>query len=261
MPICRDTRIHITEVTKELGEVESLADAQKEDIWGLGLVLYEAIFGHYPFNVKNLTQEQLLEGLKNLTQTDLDRAININTKYPRSEPGIIEGKDIIELLTHMLKVDPKERWTAKELLDFYNSKLKVAPSVMSVPASTSWLGSLLSPRPSQRINGQQQTVRSSDILKEFENTAEALLEGNQREVDSHVENAQKIIDSGPYDASYLKKMETVYQNDLRSLQFGSERSKLSELAERKIQFDTAVLDLLRQLLTNTKRDGFSSNSG
>ena len=243
IPVCRviGTPAYVSPKSlRHWGDVESLADAQREDIWGLGLVLYESIFGNYPFDIAGLSPEQLKEALKNLTQADLDRAFNINTKYPRSDPGIIDGQAIIELLTHMLRVDPKERWTAKQLLDFYNSKLKMAP------VTTSWLSGLLSPRSGQRKTNQQQTVRSGDILKEFENAAESLIDDDQAGVDTHVANAQQIIGSGTYDLQYLKDIADMYRSDLKSL-LAEGKVAFEELADRKARFDSAVLELLQQL--------------
>ena len=240
IPACRyfGTPAYVSPTSmKDWGHVESLADAQKEDVWGMGLVLYESIFGHYPFDTTGITQEQLGEALKNLTQADLDRAFTINTKYPRSEPGIVNGQDIIELLSHMLRVDPKERWTSKQLLEFYNSKLKMTPE------STSWLSGLLSPRSTQRKNGQQQTVRSSDILKEFENVAESFADDDQAGVDAHMKHAQQLIASGPYDIQYLKDKRDLYERDLASMQ----KEYNNEMAERKAKFDQAVLDMLKQI--------------
>ena len=137
----------------------------------------------------------------------------------------------------MLRVDPKERWTSKQLLEFYNSKLKMTPE------STSWLSGLLSPRSTQRKNGQQQTVRSSDILKEFENVAESFADDDQAGVDAHMKHAQQLIASGPYDIQYLKDKRDLYERDLASMQ----KEYNNEMAERKAKFDQAVLDMLKQI--------------
>ena len=54
IPACRyaGTPAYVSPTSlKNWRHVESLADAQKEDIWGMGLVFYEAIFGHYPFDI------------------------------------------------------------------------------------------------------------------------------------------------------------------------------------------------------------------
>ena len=112
------------------------------------------------------------------------------------------------------------------------------------PGSSSWLSGLLSPGSTQRKTNQQQTVRSSDILKEFENAAESLIDEDQAGVDAHVANAQQIIASGLYDLQYLKDKWNQYQQELASLQ----KEYLGEVAERKARFDTAVLELLKQLV-------------
>ena len=117
----------------------SLAEAQKEDVWGLGIVFYEIVFGKYPFpqlfrggrNPFIASPEQSLAFLRNLQQQDIDTLIPQNTPYPRSEPSDISGSVIINLIHQMLAVNPQERPNVDALLNYFNQNIRI-PSAGSI---------------------------------------------------------------------------------------------------------------------------------
>lgn len=100
------------------GRETSVANEQKEDIWGLGMTLYTIIFGEFPPEI------QTEQDIANLTQEKIYLFINESTPYPRSEPEIISGQDIIYLLVNMLRINPNERWNIYQLLDYFNQHVR-----------------------------------------------------------------------------------------------------------------------------------------
>jgi hypothetical protein len=100
------------------GQKVSLEDEQKEDIWSLGMTLYVLIFGHFPSEI------QTEEDVANLTQDKVNQFLNRNTPYPRTPPPTISGRDIIFLISRMLKVDPNERWDIERIRQYFNSHLQ-----------------------------------------------------------------------------------------------------------------------------------------
>lgn len=111
------------------GRKTSVANEQKEDIWGLGMTLYTIIFGGFPPEIQ--TEQDVFT----LTQEEIYLFINEITPYPRSDPGIISGQDIIYLLTQMLRVNPNERWNIHQLLDYFNEHLNVPHEPTEEPMS------------------------------------------------------------------------------------------------------------------------------
>jgi serine/threonine protein kinase len=72
---------------------------QKEDIWALGITLYQLLFGRLPYEGENLYQ---------VVQAAKDRPIQIP-----------DGTDpqVVRLLEGMLKLDPAERFLVDDVLD------------------------------------------------------------------------------------------------------------------------------------------------
>jgi serine/threonine protein kinase len=100
------------------GQKVSLEDEQKEDIWSLGMTLYALIFGNFPSEIR--TEQDVAT----LTQEMVNQFLNRNTPYPRTPPTTISGRDIIFLVSRMLKVDPNERWDIERIRQYFNSHLR-----------------------------------------------------------------------------------------------------------------------------------------
>jgi calcium-dependent protein kinase len=75
---------------------------EKCDIWSCGVILYIFLCGYPPFNGES--------------DTDIMKAVKKGSyDFPQEEWGSI-SKDAKELVTLMLKYDPKARYSAKECL-------------------------------------------------------------------------------------------------------------------------------------------------
>jgi serine/threonine protein kinase len=84
---------------------------QKEDIWALGITLYQLLFGHLPYEGDNLYQ---------VVQAAKDRPVVIP-----------DGTDpqVVRLLEGMLKLDPAERFLIGDVLD--SPAIRRAPELAS----------------------------------------------------------------------------------------------------------------------------------
>ena len=109
------------------GQEVSLADEQKEDIWSLGMTLYAVIFGHLPSEIRTEAD------IANLTQEQVNRFLNRSTPYPRTPPETISGRDIIFLISRMLKVEPDERWPITQIRRYFNTHLRAPAPVQRRP--------------------------------------------------------------------------------------------------------------------------------
>ncbi len=96
----------------------SVKQAQQSDIWSLGITLFDLIFGYYPFPDDDI--DSTIEYLSTLTSDQLVAIINEETPYPRHLPDN-RGKEIIYLLTRMLQVNPNNRWSTQQLLDYFKN--------------------------------------------------------------------------------------------------------------------------------------------
>jgi hypothetical protein len=105
---------------------------QLEDIWSLGLTLYQIIFKSLP---QCLRSSQTRADIAKLTQADIHAFLNVRTPYPRSKPPGLAPSVIIYLLTRMLQVDPWERWDILILQDYLLSNLTLPPLADGVSVS------------------------------------------------------------------------------------------------------------------------------
>lgn len=92
-----------------LGMPINLHQGQKADIWALGATLYEVIVGDLPY-----TQGKNLPKMK---QSDV-QLLNDEVSY-----GLISASFINKLINSMIRVDPRERPTAKELLQSFKLEM------------------------------------------------------------------------------------------------------------------------------------------
>jgi len=75
----------------------------KADVWALGVLFFKLIFGVLPFKAKSA--EQILK-----------KILNIGLRFPRTRRISNHVKEGIE---KMLKIREKDRFTAKEVLDWF----------------------------------------------------------------------------------------------------------------------------------------------
>ena len=90
-------------------------DAVKEDIWSLGVTMYEAFFGRLPF----------------VGETVYEIAMNIRNTPLEFGPGASE--EFKDLLRHVLCVDPNERYSLDDILN--HSFMKQAEEMVHVDCS------------------------------------------------------------------------------------------------------------------------------
>lgn len=86
-------------ISPEVLEAESRSSGKASDVWCLGVMLYTILVGHYPFNAIDLSS--LLQKIK-------------RCKF--SLPDILSPKAKC-LIHNILRPDPVERLTAREILD------------------------------------------------------------------------------------------------------------------------------------------------
>jgi len=197
---------------KSIGKPFTLEDEQKEDIWSLGLTLYEIIFKTLPPPFKNAT---IITDIANITQEQMDNALSV--PYPRQSTDILPIQYIITLLTNMLQVNPVERWDVKTLLNYFNMAIQSQMSShlinMTKPLSKP---SHLNLRP---IRGAADGLISSydpiiaelqaqDLCKFINEAFMYLWEGN----DSMFNKYMDYIENSYIDPQYL---EDCYQNYLQ----------------------------------------------
>jgi serine/threonine protein kinase len=104
----------------------SVTAEQHEDIWSLGLTLYQIIFGSLPPIWRNV---KTVDDLARITQAQINTIINYTTPYPRSNPTRTPSDAIIYLLVNMLRIDPRDRWELNFLRDYFDYSLDSFPPV------------------------------------------------------------------------------------------------------------------------------------
>jgi serine/threonine protein kinase len=104
----------------------SVTAEQHEDIWSLGLTLYQIIFGSLPPLFRNA---KTVDDIATIGQAQISAIINYDTPYPRSNPTRTPSTSIIYLLTQMLRIDPRDRWDLAILRDYLECNLDSLPPV------------------------------------------------------------------------------------------------------------------------------------
>jgi serine/threonine-protein kinase 11 len=102
---------HAPEALDVGGEIEGIGG--REDVWSLGVTLYELIFGTTPFSGKNV-----YEIIASVTDSDL------------LPPSPVDP-EIWEIIKGMITVDPKERFDMDQVMD--SRYVKSAPAKMEFP--------------------------------------------------------------------------------------------------------------------------------
>jgi aurora kinase len=72
----------------------------KVDIWNIGVLTYELLYGKVPFEIR--------------TEEDLNKVVDDDIYFPRSKPASLQIKDFI---LRCLSKNPKERFTIARLID------------------------------------------------------------------------------------------------------------------------------------------------
>lgn len=188
-------------LARSWGRPSTVEEEQKEDIWGLGATFYHIIFR------SSLVTGMLPEQVAKLTQSDIDDKINVNTPYPRSypnirtsDPGIISGKDIIYMLSKMLRVDPNERWKIHELLDYFNNHLIAAPAVPARADGIVW---------HKKCNQMLGELRAKDLCR-------LILEAFIYPYENIELEINQLLSEGCIDENYLYACYRMYHNDLNT---------------------------------------------
>lgn len=110
----------------------SLEEAQKGDVWSMGMIIYELAFGRPVWN-NNIIQEYNSVGnspneaiqMSPFTKADINDLLlrEYNNNYQN-----YYGLAITNLIKHMLEIDPNKRFTSKQALNFYQQTINPCPN-------------------------------------------------------------------------------------------------------------------------------------
>jgi len=105
----------------------------KNDVWALGLMFYEMVFGHLPAKIQNSGSMEAL--MKNIMTFPIEddreyKGLEQNPPKPKLE-------DLRELFRNMLALRPKDRWSAAEAL----SKVESMAPIFGAELSENEVGS------------------------------------------------------------------------------------------------------------------------
>lgn len=186
------TRIYASPTNiQNWGKPASLEQAQENDIWTLGLSLYVIVYKRFPFYFGTNDHQGQLDFLRNMSQGQVDAAL-ASTPYVRQETPALPASLVLNLISAMLRVNPKERPSAADLQDWLES---VNP-----------YGS-----PCDDFRSRLNVKR---VIQQIEMASLDLIKNNLAHYDEHLQEINRIMAEDCFDHDYLNQIYRVYHDDV-----------------------------------------------
>ncbi|MCH8507054.1 MAG: serine/threonine-protein kinase, partial [Ectothiorhodospiraceae bacterium] len=90
------------------------------DVWSLGILLQQMLTGSHPFSANTITGPQLM--------------MKVMMQEPEFSEGLLD--DVLTILKGCLVKNPKDRWTAQQVLDAVQPRRETVPSIDQLDLSS-----------------------------------------------------------------------------------------------------------------------------